>query len=546
MTATTTANTTTTRTTARGWRGALVLAVLLGSTTAQARTGMGDPVQPWREKDPDEWLSFRGHLRLRSALMKDLDLQRGPSSDGSVLWPRGDEGLTTGHDLRLRLSPSIFLGDSVRLFVEIDVLDNVALGARPRFAPFGGRPALVAASPFQEPLSALDGAFRVRTAMAEAILPVAVVSAGRMPSHFGLGIAANDGNALDDDLGDRADRVAVTVPIFGHIVSGAFDVGSSGPSGQPLPGYGPAPRNPLVGEQSLSLAFLRFHAPWEQALLRDDGRVVVDYGVAGSVEWQDKDVPGYYVGFDDALGRDPRAVVERGYRAGVLDGWLRIVTSRLRLEAEVVGSMFTIQNASPYPGITLRDAVSGAPFGGVVVIEAQPLADRETLSLLWEAGFASSDPAPGLPLVAPTAFAGARPGDVFGSQLDGSRDTRMDAFRLHPLHRVDLILWRTLLGGVSEAAYARMASVWKPAQDICPGLSLESNVIYSHALDAASAPGGRQPLGVEVDGAIVIPYEAFSVRVDGGLLVPLGGLGARGQSAPALASMLLVRLGYAL
>ena len=122
----------------------------------------------------------------------------------------------------------------------------------------------------------------------------------------------------------------------------------------------------------------------------------------------------------------------------------------------------------------------------------------------------------------------------------------MDAFRLHPLHRVDLILWRTLLGGVSEAAYGRVASTWNPAQDVIPGLSFEGNVVYSHALDAGSAPGGVNPLGLEFDGAVVVPYEAFSLRVDGGLLVPFGGLGARGGSAPPLASMVLVRLGYAL
>ena len=38
----------------------------------------------------------------------------------------------------------------------------------------------------------------------------------------------------------------------------------------------------------------------------------------------------------------------------------------------------------------------------------------------------------------------------------GARDARMDAFRFHPAYRVDLILWRTLLGGVSEAAFARV------------------------------------------------------------------------------------------
>jgi uncharacterized protein (TIGR04551 family) len=524
---------------------ALILAAL-PSTSALARTGMGDPVQPWREKDPDEWLSFKGHLRLRSALMHDLDLNRGASSDGTFLWPEGDNGFTWGSDLRARLSPSIFLGDNVRFFIEVDLLDNVALGARPRFSPFGETPALVAAAPFQEPLTALDAAFRVRTAMAEAILPVAVISAGRMRSHFGLGIAANDGDGLDDDLGDRADRVAVTVPAFGHIVALAYDVGASGPSGQVLPGFGPSPRTFSVAEQSVSLALLRFHAPWEAELLANDDRVVFDYGLATSVEWQDKDVPGFYTDFDQSLGLDENAVVERGYRAVVGDLWLRVVTKRLRIETEVVASAFQIDNASPYAGIALRQPVQGAPFGGVAVVEVKPLEDPKALSVVMEGGFASSDPAPGLPLPAPTAFVGARPGDVFGSQLDGNKDTRMDAYRLHPLHRVDLILWRTLLGGVSEAAYGRVQSTWSPAQDIVPGLSIEGNVIYSHALDAGSAPGGVAPLGLEFDAALTVPYEQFSLRIDAGVLAPFGGLGVRGGSAPPLASMILVRLGYAM
>jgi uncharacterized protein (TIGR04551 family) len=529
------------------------LLLLLCASAANARTGMGDPIEPWREKAADDVAVFHGHLRLRGALFSNLDLDRGPSSDGSFLWPGGVTplDLTGGSDMRVRLAPSFFLGDSARVFLEIDLLDNVALGARPRFTPFGGAPSIVAASPFQEPLSALDAAFRVRTAMGEVLLPFGVLSAGRMPSHFGLGIAANDGNDVDDDLGDRADRVAFTLPVLGHIASVAYDVGASGPSGQPLPGLGPSPRALLVGEQSVSLALLKFRAPWEVEMLRQDlarsGDIaVVDYGVAASVEWQEKDVPGFYTGFDQQLGLDPAAVVDRGYRAGLVDGWLRLVFERVRVESEVLASAFSIENASPFAGVTLREPVSGFPWGGVVVVDLQPLPDRGLLDVLLEAGAASSDPAPGFPLPAPTSFAGSVPGDVFGPQIDGKRDPRQDGFRLHPLHHVDLILWRTLLGGVSEAAYARAHATFAPAQDTWEGLQLEGNVIYSHALDEGSAPGGVAPLGVEVDGAVVVPYDHVSLRVDGGVLFPLGGLGARGGQNPNPAGMLLLRLAYAL
>ncbi len=549
-------------------RRALVAAVVLavgtaGFPAALARTGMGDPVQPWREKKPDEWLVLDGHLRLRSALFANLDLDRpaGVVGAGSaVLWPQGQGplDLTHGHDLRLRLAPSVFVGDVVRVVVEVDLLDNVALGARPRFTPFRDATGLVAAAPFAAQPSLGDVA-TLRSAYGEVLLPIGVLAAGRMPSHFGLGIAANDGADVDDDQGDRADRIAFTMPVLGHIVSAAFDVGASGPragGAARVAGLGPLPRQLAVSEQAFSLAVLRFHAPWELDMLThartpEGGRTVVDYGLALSVEWQDEDVPGYWVDFDDAWGADPAAVVRRGYRAGLADAWLRIVTRRLRLETEIVGAAFVIDNASPLAGVTLRAPVMGLPWGGVVTVQGRPLPDEELLLLHGELGVASSDPAPGFPLPSPQGLSTAQPGDVFGSQLDGPRDGRQDAFRLHPLHRIDLILWRTLLGGVSEAAYARARAVFAPAQAAFPGLRLEGNVVTSHALDARSAPGGTNALGLEIDGAVVVPFDAFSVRLDAGWLLPLGGLGARGTVdqipiPPTPATMLLVRLAYAL
>ncbi|MDP2340491.1 MAG: hypothetical protein Q8O67_06020 [Deltaproteobacteria bacterium] len=515
------------------------------AATASARVGMGDPVEPWREKKPDQLFLLHGHLRLRPALYQNLDLDRGPSSDGSFLWPAGatDLDLTTGGDLRLRISPSIFLSDEARVFVEIDVLDNVALGARPRFTPFEGRTGIVAGTPFQEPLTALDGAFAVRTAMGEVLTPFGVLSAGRMPSHFGLGIGANAGDSIDDDLGDRADRVAFVAPLFGHYVAAALDVGASGPAGPSAfgggAGLGPLPRNPLVSEQAISLALLKFRAPWEVEAYRKEGYVVVDYGLATAIEWQVNDVPGFYQDFDAELGLDPDAVVYRGYTGGVADGWLRIVSGMFRFEAEAIVTAFHYDNASPFAGVLLRQPVEGLPWGFAAVLELKP---DPQWSVLTEIGAASADDAPGFPLAAPTTLSGARQGDVFGPQLDGTKDSRLDSFRLHPLHKVDLILWRTLLGGVSEAAFARAQTTFAPAK----GITFEGNAIYSHALSAVSAPGGVNPLGIEVDAAATVETGGFSLRADVGLLLPLGGLGTRAPTLPATpATMALLRFGYA-
>ena len=121
-------------------------------------------------------------------------------------------------------------------------------------------------------------------------------------------------------------------------------------------------------------------------------------------------------------------------------------------------------------------------------------------------------------------------------------DQRFDAARIHPLHKVDLILWRTLLGGVSEAAYARAHLEGAPL----PWLRLDGALVYSQAIVPDSAPGGVAPLGVELDLGAEASLGGSSLRVDAGSLLPLGGLGARGGPAPSLAHLVIVRLGHVL
>ena len=529
--------------------GAAVACAALATSPAAARVGFGDPAAPWRDHRPGEIVQLDGHLRLRAALFANMDLDRGASpSTGEPLWPAGETPLdvTAGSDVRLRAAPSFFLGDTARVFLEIDVLDDVPLGASPRGAPYAGRPAIVAGTAFQDPLTFAQGAFKVRSVVGEVLLPFGVLSAGRAPSHFGLGILTNAGDALDDDGGDRADRLALTAPLFGHHVGVAYSVAASGPT----TGAAQAPDAGLLSlaEQSVSLGVVRFRSPWELDAYRDEGYVVLDYGVAVATEWQLRDAPGFYQALDRAAGLDDVATVRRDYVGVVADAWVRFVYEALRVELETFASHLHIDDASPWPGVSLRRPVTGNPVGGALQIEFAPRFDdaapraRRPLRLLAEVGAASGDPGFGFPLDAPTGFVGSRPGDVYGPQIDGKRDVRMDAARLHPAHKVDLILWRTLLGGVSEAAYGRAHA----AYDVVDDVTVEAGAIYSHGLYADATPGGVAPLGVEVDAAAELRFDSFSARVDGGVLFPLGGLGARGGGAPTPAGMILARLGYAM
>lgn len=550
---------------------ALLLTTSLGSDQAMARVGFGDPAAAFRDREPDQVLLWHAQGRVRFGLYQNLDLDRGLSpSTGLPLWPTGQTplDLTFGTDQRVRLAPSLFLDDNVRLFVEVNLFDNVALGATPRGTPFDG-PGLVWATAFQDPLAFGAGAAAIRSAGAEVRTPFGILSAGRLPSHFGLGIASNAGDNLDDDGGDRADRVAFVSPLFGHYVAFAYDFAAAGKGG--LPTFGaPDPTAFSDAVQGVSAALLRFHSPWEVALYRDADRLIFDYGVAASLQWQLTDVPSAYQAASDAATRalsdvDPQSLrVQRDAYAILVDAWARLHFGPVRVEAEAVATHLYTGNVSPWAGVNVREPVTGNPFGGVVVVEYTPFgvpntnddvvasaASRATqasatdlapLSLMLEGGVASSDAAFGFPTSGAPTFVGGAPGDIKGSQLDGPRDSRMDAFRFHPTYRVDLILWRTLLGGVSEAAYGRAKVKGRPLDD----LMLEANLVYSHALHPQSTPGGVAPLGVELDLGATLDLGAFSLRGDYGILLPLGGMGARGGSAPPLAQMALVRLGYAM
>ena len=111
-----------------------------------------------------------------------------------------------------------------------------------------------------------------------------------------------------------------------------------------------------------------------------------------------------------------------------------------------------------------------------------------------------------------------------GPQLALPDDTRVDNFRFHPDYHVDLILWRELVGTITDALYVRPAVRLRPGG----GFSAELALVYSRCLEATSAPGGEAPLGVETD--LVLRYrspDGFVASLEYGVLLPLAGLDNR-------------------
>jgi uncharacterized protein (TIGR04551 family) len=215
------------------------------------------------------------------------------------------------------------------------------------------------------------------------------------------------------------------------------------------------------------------------------------------------------------------------------DLWFRVIHRRFRLELEAAVIWGRTGDASLDAGVALRQPITNLQWGGVV--QSSFLAGKG-ISLGLEVGLASGDPAPGFGVRSPLTQAQALPGDLDGPQLRLPRDTRVDNFRFHPDYHVDLILWRRIVGTVTDAAYLRPWLRWQSRW----GLSLEAVAIASFALEAASAPGQRSPLGVELDLGARYRFDAgFEVRLAWGTLIPLPGLDNLALQLPARPAMTL-------
>ena len=508
----------------------MAVLVLLVSNPARAQLAPPSPGSEALEKRPDSTLSLRGYLRIRGDVFHNLDLDRGPTPQGSSLFPlpasnpRGQVLQST--NMRLRLEPAWSITPSVRVMMQVDFLDNVVLGSTPaglprdRWTPMSAA-ALGQVSP-ESGKNNWSDAVIVRRAWGEVLLPFGVLAVGRQGAlvNWGTGFFINAGNDLDADRSDSADRIVFATSLLHHLWMFAFEWSASGPTSAGLwPDDQPFDRDPRDDVRTYAFGFARYHSDAGVRRRVRGGAVSVNYGLIASYRTQKIDVPGYYApgGLNGSYG--PSSVVNRDLQTVSADLWFRLVHRSFRLEVEAAVIWGRIGDASLDPGISLGSAIESLQYGGVIQAAWTP--GRRGFSLGLEVGLASGDPAPGFGVRSPLAQTQAVPGDVDGPQFRLPQDNRVDNFRFHPNYHVDLILFRRILGTVSDSVYLRPWVRWRSSW----GLALEAVAISSFALEAASPPGGERPLGVELDFGASFKFDrSFVVRLGFGVLVPLAGL----------------------
>lgn len=485
------------------------------------------------------WWDVGLALRLRETLYYNLDLDHGLTPSGEPLFPTPDgdpEGqLLHGADMRLRVDLSARTPTGgMGVFIQLDALDNLRLGSTPEGIP--------SATTSQRPP---ESAMVLRRAYGVALTPFGFLAAGRMGNQWGLGILANGGDCADCDSGDASDRIAFITSLAGHLWALSYDFSATGP-GQRRAGSGPAiDVDPTDDVHTVTFAFMNAASDLSRERRRRAGRATVEYGAYVSHRWQDNDAPADYLPQATPAPLSATQVMHRGFRATAVDGWLRVTAPWGRVELETAVLVGHIEQASLIPGVLLEEPVDSLQVGAA--LETDFGVDHFPLRGGLDLGVASGDPAPGFGANVSATDSAPKPGDLDGPQAIPGRDHRVDNFRFHRDYRIDRILFRELIGTVTDAFYVRPHLEWEVGS-VGPGtLSLSLFGVFSMALEATSTPGGTQPLGVELDPTLsYVTRDGFGFAIDYAVLFPLSGLdnGTAGIRS-SIAQLTRFRVSYA-
>jgi uncharacterized protein (TIGR04551 family) len=511
------------------------------------------------EKAKLQFLELHGYLRFRADLLNNLDLNRDPDPAGFFLFPRpingtqtvgsgsaavttAQHGTLTSANMRFRLEPTLNVSEQVRIRSQLDMLDNLVLGSTPESSIFspthfgGGSPAATQVPPVQG-VNADSSSIVVKRAWAEVQTPLGLLSFGRMPNQWALGILANPGSGLDDDFGDNVDRIQFAIPVptpigaltiiphWDYIWSGvtaqsAVSVGTAG-LGQPFD------REQTDDVRGIGLKVLKLDSPDDMKHRFEKNLASFNYGLWYSYKAQTVDFPTYTgVSTLNPYTQANTGSVRRDAWAHVLDLWTRYETKRLRLEFEGTAVYGQIGNASnDTTGVSVIGPVLLRQFGGVVQGVAKLNEGR--LQIGGELGMASGDDNPGFGNLPGRVGSGtngaAGRGDIDGQQFavgDPILDIRN--FRFNRAYRIDLILWREILGSVTDAWYLKPTLRW----EFIEGLVGTAQIVYSQAFYAQSTPSYiNKALGLEADvGLSYTSDDGFVAWLNYGILFPLGGL----------------------
>lgn len=518
----------------------------------RAQLATQSAAQGWEEEWVEqaqklELLELDGYLRVRPDLFHKFDLNRLPDPDGYTLFPRPPtsprDRTVAGVNMRMRVEPTINVSEEVRIKLQVDALDNVVFGSNPIYANTrSDRYEFGALNETQVPptsaINSVRDSIAIKRAYGEVSTPVGILRFGRMGSHWGLGMVHNDGNCIDCDFGNTVDRIQfVSEPFTGWYVAPMVDFDVEGPTSEAAGEQGQSfDLSNSDDAHSYVVAIARRDTAQQEKAKIENNLGVLNYGLHFTYRLQKFEATGW------ANGDVGEGFVLRDAKLYMPDVWAKYERKDWRVEIEAAAIFGTIGNraltaaSSADPG--QNQALNLLQFGAVAQGEYKFLDGQ--LRLQVDLGYASGDIAPGMGNY-PRRTTGGLNGNTQDGNIDGRQyvcasngscpDNYIRNFRFNRDYRVDMILWREILGGVTDAVYVKPTLTYSVAE----GFDIYGGVIGSGAIYRESTPSQEDNLlGIEINaGARYQTEDGFFAQIQWGILFPQAGLAnVGGATAP--------------
>jgi uncharacterized protein (TIGR04551 family) len=423
-------------------------------------------------------------------------------------------------NMRLRLEPVVELSEKVKVYMQVDLLDNLVLGSTPD-------PTLTDEPALSGGQGQVAESVVVKGAWADLHTPLGFLQFGRMPIHWGLGLVQSSGAydpvhdtyCLDCDTGDLEDRVLLSLPsIGGTVLRGAFGMAwaSSAPASADA-AFGQADRSAQafdlgdeddVNQWMFMLGRLDSPAEWQQRV--DAGGLTLNYGAFVTYRTQAWKTTGKKDGIALARQRDMTTYMP--------DVFFRLGYGKLSFEAEGVLNWGSFDDSDDTGAMVVAyDVLQLGAVGRLNYL----MADDE-LNLGLEVGYAAGDP-----WEAENADGSPRDGSLSVRELplvprSHAVDDSISRFVFDPNFHVDLILFRELMGAVSNALYVKPSLSY----DLTDQFRFQAQAVMSFADVPVATPGNDSVYGLELDGDLGYHNDAegFFAGVSYGVLFPFAAL----------------------
>jgi uncharacterized protein (TIGR04551 family) len=498
------------------------------------------------------WKLFEldGYFRMRTDWFKNFNLNYldDPALGGAPFARSlGCSSIATGHpcndtlsstNMRLRLEPTFNIDEGTSVHVQADVYDNLILGSTPINEDLSGiytdtnRPPIGAFGNTQSPgvkgINSDRDAISVKRAWAEVAVPLGILKAGRMPNHWGMGIWANGGGYdpingtynYDADYGDTVDRVSFSAQIPGTplraMIASDWDAtrlvsnqtnANKGHEGHPFDLDDSDDTNGWVGVLS------KMDSPQDFRDAVDRGETVLNYGVYFEYKTQDWDVDlnGFKLG--GPFDTDGTRYVPRNLKTYTPDVWAKLATGPVTLEGELVGQLGSVQTLTDQ-GIT--GSANIRKFGGAGRLTWTGVDGKLRLGV--EGGFATGDQWDNTPQGNTNIAYANLLGDP--SVCNAQHSCTLTQFMFNRDYQVDMILWRHLIGAVTNAAYGKPFLQY----DLTKSIMFKIANVTSFALKPVSTPGNSLMYGTEFDTDLGYNGSHIFAGISYGVLFPFGAM----------------------